>query len=55
MEMNGETEPAYDPSTFARAVRDGVGSDGDELDSVMPRWQLTDPEVKGLIAFLETL
>ena len=55
MQMDGETEPPYDPDTFARAVREGIGSDGDELESVMPRWQLTDPQVQGLIAYLETL
>lgn len=51
----GGTEPPYDPTTFARAVRDGIGSDGDHLESVMPRWQLTDPQVDGLIAYLKTL
>jgi mono/diheme cytochrome c family protein len=55
MRMNGETEPPYDPSTFARAVREGIGSDGDELESVMQRWQLTGPEVEGLIAYLKRL
>lgn len=55
MQMNGETEPAYDPNTFARAVREGIGSDGDELESIMPRWELTDPQVLGLIAYLMTL
>lgn len=55
MEMGGETEPAYDAATFARAVRDGIGSDGDELEAIMPRWQLTDPEVNGLIAYLQSL
>ncbi len=55
MQMSGETEPAYDPTTFARAVRDGIGSDGDELELVMPRWQMTDSQVQGLIAYLKTL
>jgi cytochrome c oxidase subunit 2 len=55
MQVKGETEPAYDASNFARAVRDGVGSDGDELEPTMPRWQLSDAQVRGLIAYLETL
>lgn len=55
MQMDGETEPAYDAPTFARAVRDGIGSDGDHLESIMPRWQLTGSEVSGLIAYLQTL
>jgi cytochrome c oxidase subunit II len=55
MQMNGETEPPYDPTTFARAVREGIGSDGDELEPIMPRWELTDPQVQALIAYLQTL
>ncbi|MCL5734314.1 MAG: cytochrome c [Actinobacteria bacterium] len=55
MQTNGVTEPPYDATTFARALRDGVGSDGDQLEPVMPRWQLTDAEVNALIAYLKTL
>jgi cytochrome c oxidase subunit 2 len=55
MQMGGEAEPAYDAATFARAVREGVGSDGDELESPMPRWQLSDPQMEALIAYLMTL
>jgi cytochrome c oxidase subunit II len=54
---NGEggTDPAYDPTKFASAVREGIDSGGGQLDPVMPRWQLTDPEVNALIAYLQTL
>ncbi len=51
----GGTDPAYDPTSFANAVREGIDSGGGQLDPVMPRWQLTDPEVNALIAYLQTL
>jgi cytochrome c oxidase subunit II len=51
----GGADPAYDPTTFARAVREGIDSGGGHLDPVMPRWQVTDPEVNALIAYLQTL
>ncbi|MCL5735350.1 MAG: hypothetical protein M1274_07125 [Actinobacteria bacterium] len=53
--MNGETDPSYDATTFASAVRDGIGADGDQIESVMHRWQLTDSQVQGLIAYLARL
>ena len=51
----GGFDPAYDPTTFARAVRQGLDSSGGQLDPFMPHWQLTDAEVNALIAFLKTL
>jgi mono/diheme cytochrome c family protein len=51
----GGLDPAYDPTTFARAVRDGIDSGGGDLDPVMPHWDLTDQEVDALIAYLQTL
>jgi cytochrome c oxidase subunit II len=51
----GGTDPAYDPALFARAVREGLDSGGGQLEPVMPRWQVTDPEVNALIAYLQTL
>ena len=51
---DGGLEPAYDPRTFARAVRDGIGSDGRALDPPMPRWDLTAAQVEAIIAFLKT-
>lgn len=51
----GGTDPAYDPTTFARAVREGIDSGGGQLEPVMPRWELTDPEMNALIAYLQSL
>jgi cytochrome c oxidase subunit 2 len=52
---DGSTDPAYDATKFAGAVRDGTDSAGGTLDKAMPRWQVTDEEVNGLIAYLKTL
>ena len=51
----GGTDPAYDPAGFAKAVREGIDSGGGQLEPVMPRWQLADPAVNALIAYLQTL
>jgi hypothetical protein len=51
----GDMEPPYDSTTFARAVREGIGSDGGSLEAPMPQWQLTDQQVNALIAYLMTL
>jgi mono/diheme cytochrome c family protein len=51
---NGSIEPAYDPTTFARAVTKGIDSVGGALNPPMPRWDLTTVQVEGLIAFLKT-
>jgi cytochrome c oxidase subunit 2 len=51
----GGTDPAYNPASFAKAVREGIDSGGGQLDPVMPRWEMTDPEVNAVIAYLQTL
>jgi mono/diheme cytochrome c family protein len=51
----GGMDPAYDPATFAKAVREGLDSGGGELEPVMPHWQLTDPEMSALLAYLQSL
>lgn len=45
----------YDEGSFARAVRDGIEPNGENLEFPMPRWQLTDAEVAALIEYLKTL
>jgi hypothetical protein len=47
--------PAYDESTLARAIRDGVGPDGRRLDYLMPRFDLDDASMRELIAYLKRL
>jgi len=50
-----EGHVAFDETTFARALRDGADPEGTRLDPPMPRWQVTDREVRDLIAYLKTL
>lgn len=50
-----ETRPAYTQDTLARALRDGVDPAGRELDALMPRYELTDDELRQLAAYLQLL
>lgn len=52
---DGETEPAWDDTDIARAVREGVQPDGEELDPVMPRWDMSERDMGDLIGFLRGL
>jgi mono/diheme cytochrome c family protein len=54
MTMDGQTEPPYDPTSFGRALTQGIGSAGDALKVPMPRWDLTTEQIQALIAFLKT-
>jgi hypothetical protein len=46
---------AYDEATLARAIRDGIGSDGRSLDYLMPRFRIDDDSMRELIAYLKGL
>ena len=47
--------PPYDDAALARAIRDGVDASGGSLSPLMPRYALTDAEIKPLAAYLKTL
>ncbi|MES9853415.1 MAG: hypothetical protein ABW170_16480 [Candidatus Thiodiazotropha sp. L084R] len=47
--------PAYTKESLLKAVRDGVDANGDPLDPFMPRYELNEADVDGLIAYLNTL
>lgn len=49
------TRPAYTTESLARALRDGIGPDGRALSWVMPRYRLTDADVRALQAHLARL
>lgn len=51
---HGEAE-AYDEEAFARALREGIAPGGHQLSPEMPRWQISDEDLKDLIEFLKTL
>jgi hypothetical protein len=47
--------PAYDAESFALAVRSGIGPDGRLLSAGMPRYELDDAQLAGLIDSLKQL
>jgi hypothetical protein len=47
--------PAYTYDTLAVSIREGISSNGSEFDPLMPRYPLTDEEMRYLIAYLESL
>ena len=55
IEVTGEHGMVYTDALIRRAVTQGVGADGDALNTYMPRWQLTDQEWADLLAYLKTL
>ncbi len=48
----GEPRPAYDQSTFARAIHQGIGSNNVALDPAMPRFDLSQDETDALRQYL---
>lgn len=47
--------PAYDEQSLARLLRDGIDAAGREVDPLMPRFRLTNEEVRALRVYLERL
>ncbi|WDE14309.1 c-type cytochrome [Thalassomonas haliotis] len=52
---NGNTSPAYDKGTIKKAISLGLGSGGQALKQIMPRFQLSHQDMEDLIAFLTGL
>ena len=53
-QVRGGARPAYTAETFARAVRDGVASDGRALQPGMPRYALSAAQTAMIWSFLAT-
>jgi mono/diheme cytochrome c family protein len=52
--MHGNRAP-YSPVSLARAIREGLDSDGRRLSYLMPRYALNDSDMAALIAYLKQL
>lgn len=52
--MNQAHDP-YNDESLANAIRHGVNNSGREMNVMMPRYALGDPEMKALIAYLRQL
>lgn len=50
-----ETEPGWTREDIARAIRDGVEPNGQSLRVPMPRWDMTDAQVRDVIDYLKEL
>lgn len=51
----GRKHPAFDPASFARAIRTGVDPAGTALDPIMPRYAISDGDLEALRAYLEVV
>ena len=45
----------FTDATIGRAIRDGLDESGKPLEDAMPRWQMSDPDVGAVIAYLKQL
>lgn len=52
---NRPNQAPYTDATLARAIRDGIGRNGRELNELMPRFKLDDATMAALIAYLKGL
>jgi cytochrome c oxidase subunit II len=49
------TAPGWTDRDIARAIRDGIEPNGEQLKAPMPRWDMTDAEIDDVIAYLKEL
>jgi mono/diheme cytochrome c family protein len=53
--LGSSLRPPYTDALLARAIRTGIDAAGKPLDTLMPRYALTDEEMKALAAYLFSL
>jgi hypothetical protein len=53
--LRQDSRSAYDDSSLALAIREGVDPDGRPLDPLMPRYALDDIDMRALVAYLREL
>ena len=52
---DGTTAPGWTERDIARAIRDGIEPNGEQLKAPMPRWDMTDSEIDSVITYLKEL
>ncbi len=50
-----ESHRRYSEKLIKRALREGLNADGKPLDSLMPRYRMTDEDLAELISYLKSL
>ena len=45
----------YNGELIQRAITQGIGANGRQLDMLMPRWQMSESDLNDLITYLKTL
>lgn len=46
------TRPTYNDASLARAIREGVSTSGYQFNYMMPRYELAEPDMKALTAYI---
>ena len=52
---SGPKRPPYSETSVIRAITMGIGADGNRLDPIMPRFQLTSADAAALLTYLKRL
>lgn len=52
---NGEREPGWTDAQIEQAIRRGEKPNGERLDRIMPRWDVSDEEMRALLVHLKEL
>jgi cytochrome c553 len=50
-----QAHPPYSDATAARAMREGINVGGRQMNIMMPRYELSDADMRGLVAYLRQL
>ena len=53
-DAHGE-HPPYMDEDIKRAITEGIDPAGEELEWIMPRWEMTDEQLNDLLAYMKTL
>jgi cytochrome c oxidase subunit 2 len=54
-DTSGEAGTPYTDELIIRAIRQGIDPDGEPLDLGMPRWQMSDKDVRDVVDYLKLL